>query len=42
LLDQLGNEAFSHRAPITMPANWSFENGAFAYAESTVKIEAND
>ena len=39
LLDQLGNEAFSHRAPITMPANWSFENGAFAYTEPQLEPE---
>jgi len=42
LLDQLNNEALSHRAPITMPANWSFENGVFAYTEPTPEIEAND
>ena len=42
LLDQLNNEAFSHRVPITMPANWVFENGAFAYIEPTPEIEAND
>jgi hypothetical protein len=42
LLDQLNNEALSHRAPITMPPNWSFENGVFAYTEPTPEIEAND
>ena len=42
LLDQLSNEALSHRAPITMPPNWSFENGVFAYIEPTPEIEAND
>jgi hypothetical protein len=42
LLDALGDERFSNRAPITMPPNWSFENGAFAYIEPTPEIEAND
>jgi hypothetical protein len=42
LLDALGDEQFSTRAPITMPSNWSFENGAFAYIEPTPEIEAND
>jgi hypothetical protein len=42
LLDSLGDDRFSNRAPVTMPANWSFENGAFAYAEPTPEIEAND
>jgi len=41
LLDQIGNEALSHRVPITMPANYVFENGAFAYIEPTPEIEAN-
>jgi hypothetical protein len=31
LLDQLSNEALSHRAPTAMPAGYVFENGAFAY-----------
>jgi hypothetical protein len=33
LLDQIDNETLSHRVPTAMPANWVFENGAFAYAE---------
>jgi len=40
LLDQLNNEALSHRAPITMPPNWSFENGAFAYVAPKQEVEA--
>jgi hypothetical protein len=42
LLDQLNNEALSHRAPVTMPEGYVFENGAFAYIEPTPEIEAND
>jgi hypothetical protein len=33
LLDQIGNEALSHRAPTAMPEGYVFANGAFAYAE---------
>jgi hypothetical protein len=40
LLDALGDERFSTRAPITMPANWSFENGAFAYVAPKQEVEA--
>lgn len=40
LLDALGDERFSTRAPITMPANWSFENGAFAYVAPKLESEA--
>ena len=31
LLNQIGDEALIHRVPTTMPPNWVFENGAFAY-----------
>jgi hypothetical protein len=41
LLDQLNNEALSHRVPITMPANYVFENGVFAYTEPTPEVETN-
>lgn len=40
LLDALGDERFSTRAPITMPANWIFENGAFAYVAPKQESEA--
>jgi len=39
LLDALGDERFSTRAPITMPANWVFENGAFAYVAPKLESE---
>jgi hypothetical protein len=40
LLDALGDERFSTRAPITMPANWVFDNGAFAYVAPKLEVEA--
>ena len=39
LLNSLGDERFSTRAPTTMPANWIFENGAFAYVAPKLKSE---
>lgn len=40
LLDALGDERFSTRAPVTMPAYWIFENGAFAYVAPKQESEA--
>jgi hypothetical protein len=40
LLDRIGNEALSHRAPTTMPAGYVFENGAFAYVAPKLEVEA--
>jgi hypothetical protein len=40
LLDALGDERFSTRAPVTMPAGYVFENGAFAYVAPKLEVEA--
>jgi hypothetical protein len=40
LLDQIGNEALSHRVPTSMPSNWVFENGAFAYVAPKLESES--
>jgi hypothetical protein len=40
LLDQIGNEELSHRAPTAMPEGYVFENAAFAYVAP--KLESNE
>jgi hypothetical protein len=40
LLDQIGNEALSHRAPTAMPEGYVFANGAFAYVAPKQESEA--
>jgi hypothetical protein len=39
---QLEKTDVTTRVIVNMPAGYVFENGAFAYAEPTPEIEAND
>jgi len=31
LLDAIGDDRFSKRAPVSLPANWSFDGSTFSY-----------